>query len=393
MRKNFFHFPYIDVTYSTGEYGKIYLVPSSANIYLIVGEDDYLAEAAARKILEAAVEPSLRATAVETINGNAGNMEEQLASLKACIASVQTPPFLDPVKLTWWRGVTFLPGAGRGGTISADVKAALEKFAADLAAHPLPSNQVLIISATKLLKTSIFAKTFAKIAQVVEFASSEKSRDRLASAQMRLPDLAAAEKLKFAPGAAEAFLAKVGTNTRIIVSELAKLRTYLGPDRDTATAEDIAVISSMGDEEGEIWDLTDALAQRNPTKLISVLARFTGENGAGIPLANMAEKFFRELYLYRDALDHGWLTPYGGWAKDLPADVAADLDAAQVGPNAQRSPWAVKNGAKRAKNFTLAELRAARYRILLAREKLVSSNASDDLIGQELLRIIARRRR
>ena len=133
------------------EYGKIGDVPKSANIHLIVGEDDYLVEAAARKILGAAVEPSLRATAVETIDGDAGNQEEQLAALGACRASVQTPPFLDPVKLTWWRNVTFLPGAARTGSPAADVKQALEAFAADLAAHPLPSNQVLIVSAPKLL--------------------------------------------------------------------------------------------------------------------------------------------------------------------------------------------------------------------------------------------------
>lgn len=365
---------------------------SNSNIYLIVGEDDYLTDAAARKVLEQAVEPSLRATAVETIDGGAENMELQLASLKACVASVQTPPFLDPVKLTWWRGVTFLPGGGRNGALAEAVKAGLEKFAADLAAHPLPSNQVLIVTAPKLLKTSIFAKTFATFAQVVEFAGGGKSRDRVEMALMRLPDLAAEEKLTFAPGADHAFLAKVGTDTRVLVSELAKLRTYLGDERNEITAADVAAISSVGSDEPELWDVTDALAQRNPAKLLQTLARFEGEKGVGIMLATVAEKFFRELYVYRDALDHGWLTPYGGWAKDLPADVAEDLDAAGLGPKAAK-PWTVKNGAKNARNFSLPELRAARFRILQAREKLVSSGADDGLVALELLRIAAPRRR
>ena len=367
-------------------------VPPSENIYLFVGEDDYLVEAAARKVIATAVEPSLRATAVETVDGGADNMEEQLASLKSCVASVQTPPFLDPVKLTWWRGVTFLPGGGRNGTLSEAVKTALEKFAADLAAHPLPSNQVLVLTATKLLKTSIFAKTFAKFAKIVEFGGGGKSKDRLEMAAMRLPDLAAAEKLSFAPGADQAFLAKVGTDTRIIVSELAKLRTYLGNTRNEVTAADIAEVCSVNGEEPELWDVTDAIAQRNPAKLLSTLARFDGEKGFGILLGTIAEKFFRELYVYRDALDKGWLTPFGGWAKNLPPEVAGDLDAVGIGPNVSRSPWAVKNGAKNAKNFTLMELRAARFRMLQAREKLVSANADDALIAQELLRIVARRR-
>lgn len=372
------------------EYGKIGDVPKSANIHLIVGEDDYLVEAAARKILGAAVEPSLRATAVETIDGDAGNQEEQLAALGACRASVQTPPFLDPVKLTWWRNVTFLPGAARTGSPAADVKQALEAFAADLAAHPLPSNQVLIVSAPKLLKTSVFAKTFRTFAQVVEFASGGKSRDRVDAALSRLPDLAAEEKLTFAPGADQAFISKVGTDTRIIVSELAKMRTYLGDERSEVTAADVAEVSSVGGEEPELWDVTDALAQRSPVRLLKTLARFDGEPGFGILLSTVTEKFFRELIVYRDALDNGWLTPYGSWAKNVPPDVLADLDAAGIGSNAARSPWAVKNGARNAKAFTLDELRAARFRMLRARERLVSSSADDAFVAQELLRIVAR---
>lgn len=372
------------------EYGKIGDVPKSANIHLIVGEDDYLVEAAARKILGAAVEPSLRATAVETIDGDAGNQEEQLAALGACRASVQTPPFLDPVKLTWWRNVTFLPGAARGGAPAADVKQALEAFAADLAAHPLPSNQVLIVSAPKLLKTSVFAKTFRSFAQVVEFASGGKSRDRVDAALSRLPDLAAEEKLTFAPGADQAFISKVGTDTRIIVSELAKMRTYLGDERSEVTAADVAEVSSVGGEEPELWDVTDALAQRSPARLLKTLARFDGEPGFGILLSTVTEKFFRELIVYRDALDNGWLTPYGSWAKNVPPDVLADLDAAGIGPNAARSPWAVKNGTRNAKAFTLMELRTARFRMLQARERLVSSAADDAFVAQELLRIVAR---
>ena len=102
---------------------------ATPNIHLFVGEDSYLVEAAARRILEAAVPAELRATAVETVAGEADNAETQLASIRECAASVQTPPFLDPVKLTWWRSVTFLPGGGRGGHISDEVKSALEKFA------------------------------------------------------------------------------------------------------------------------------------------------------------------------------------------------------------------------------------------------------------------------
>ena len=360
------------------------------NIHLIVGEDDYLAEATARKIVEAAVPVDLRGSAVETVSGDAQNEEAQLASLAACRASVQTPPFLDPVKLTWWRGVTFLPGGGRNGKTTEAVGNALRKFAEDLAAHPLPDNQVLVITATKLLKTSIVAKVFKTFAQVVEFGGGGKSRDRQESALVRLPDLAAEENLSFAPGADAAFIAKVGTDTRVIVSELAKMRTYLGKGRDTVTKDDIAAVASVGGEEPELWEITDAIAQRNPAKFVSTLSNFEGKNGFGMLLATVAEKFFRELIVYRDALDNGWLTPYGTWARELPPQVAEDLNAAGVGPSAGKAPWLVKRGAANARQFTLRELRLARYRMLQARERLVSSSSDDSIVASELLRIIAR---
>ncbi|MBR1588702.1 MAG: hypothetical protein IJ658_10300 [Kiritimatiellae bacterium] len=365
-------------------------MPAKANIHLIVGEDDYLAEATARKVVEAVVPAELRASAIETINGDASNEESQLASLAACRASVQTPPFLDPVKLTWWRGVTFLPGGGHNGKTTEAVGNALKKFAEELAAHPLPGNQVLVITATKLLKTSIFAKTFKAFAQVVEFGGGGKSRDRQEAALARLPDLAAEEKLSFAPGADAAFIAKVGADTRVIVSELAKMRTYLGRERGTVTKDDIAAVASVGGEEPELWEITDAISQRDPAKFVSTLSNFEGKNGFGMLLATVAEKFFRELIVYRDALDNGWLTPYGTWARDLPPQAADDLDAAGIGPGVAKGPWFTKRGAANARQFTMRELRVARYLMLQARERLVSSSSDDSIVASELLRIIAR---
>ena len=52
--------------------------------------------------------------------------------------------------------------------------------------------------------------------------------------------------------------------------------------------------------------------------------------------------------------------------------------------------WLVKRGAANARQFTLRELRLARYRMLQVRERLVSSSSDDSIVASELLRIIAR---
>lgn len=378
------------------EYGRIHVVSKSAtNVHLVYGEDDYLVETAARRILEAAVPMDLRQTAIETIDGAADNMDAQLASLKACQASIQTPPFLDPVKLTWWRNVTFLPGGGRNGRLSEAVKTQLEAFAKNLAERPLPANQVLIVTATKLLKTSVFAKTFAAFAEVLEFAGGGRNQDRQRTAAARLPDLAVEAGVAFAPGVDVAFLATVGTDTRVIVNELAKLKTYLGDEDRPVSKADVAEVCCVGGEEPEPWDLTDALGTRNAQKLVSTCQKFAGDDGQSIRLANAAEKFFRELIVVRDALDQKWLTAYGAWSPQTPPDAVADLNAAGIGPAAGKNAWLLKKQIASARNFTLRELRVARFRTLKVREKLVSSAAAGSgipLVEQELLRIVARAR-
>ncbi len=361
------------------------------NIHLFVGEDSYLVEAAARRVVDAAVPADLRATAVETVSGDADNMDAQLASLRECVASVQTPPFLDPVKLTWWRGVTFLPGGGVGGRLAEDVKAALDKFSESLVSTPLPSNQVLVITATKLLMTSVFAKRLKTVAHVVEFGGGGKGKDRLQDALLRLPDLADDEQLTFAPGADQAFLAKVGSDTRTIVSELQKMRAYLGTERNEVTAADVAAVTCVGGDEPELWAIHEAVAQRSPSALMKAVEPYKKDSD-GILIATVMEKYFREAIVCRDAIDHGWLDKWGRWSDKMPPSARAALDAAGFGPSTVKSPWAVKNAVKRALPFATAELRVARWRMLAAREKLVSSDASAALVVTELLRTISKPR-
>ena len=365
-------------------------VSKCPNIHLIVGEDDFLVDSAARKIVSAAIPEENRDSAVEIIAGSADNRDEQIASLRSCEASLQTPPFLDPVKLTWWRGVTFLPGGGRGGKITDDVKDALEKFAKALVSSPLPDNQHLLVTAPKLLATSIFAKTLKSIAEVVVYPSETRANKRQAAALALLPDLAKEEGLSFAPGADQAFIAKAGTDTRTMVSELAKLRSYLGDETNVVTAAHVAEITSPGGGDPELWDVTDALGARNAARLDSVLSSFADAGKMGVLLSTVVEKFFRELIVYRDALDKGWLTA-GGWASSMPDDAKKNLNDAGIGPDTAKNAWILQKSAAHARNYTALELRTARWRLLRAREKLVSSDATFDTVKMELLRIIARR--
>ena len=325
-------------------------------ILLIVGDDDYTAESEVKETIAAFVPEDFRSSAVEMVSGAATNAESQLNSIRECLASIQTPPFLDPVKLTWWKDVSFLPGGGRGGKISDEVKEALERFAEGLVQNPLPDNQKLVITASKMLKTSIFAKKMKDLAEIKDCSIPDRSKDRAAAALARLPELAKRENLEFAQGADRAFIAKTGPNTRTIASELAKMRTYLGEDTHTITAADVAAITSASGDEIEIWELTDALASRNPARIISILRNFQGDSGWAIMLSTVIERWFRDLIVAKA----------GGGGDD----------------------WKSRKNAAAASGFTLTELRLARYRMLALREKLVSSQPVDEYVEMEILRTV-----
>ena len=336
-----------------------------ANLHVIIGEDDYLVAEAAKRVVG-------DGTGLETIDSlNSTNEELQLADLREADASFSTPPFLDPRKVTWWKNVRFLPQGGKGAP-SAAVKEGLEKFAKKLAAGPLPENQHFILSGPRMLATSVFAKTLKTAAEIVSFASG-KPWEAAKGAVVRVIDLAGEMNLKFDRGAAEAFVSRVGTDSRSLMSELGKMRDYLGPKSHTITADDVAAISSQGvGVEPEVWSVTDARGARKLDAALEALSRFEGENGFAVMATTVMEKLFRQLAELKDAQARGVLAE------------------ATEGMN----PWAAKKTVAFLGNWSLGELRVARARFMALRERAVSSAGSVDvLVTTELVRTLRTARR
>ena len=324
------------------------------NLHVIIGEDDYLVGETARKVIGDGV-------GLEVIDSmTASNAELQLKDLKEAEASFATPPFLDPKKVTWWKNVHFLPGGGKKDS-SEEVKAALEKFAKKLVASPLPENQHFILSGPKLLKTSIFAKTLATRAEMVVFAVG-KPWEAAKLAAARVADLAKEMGLGFAPGAAEKFVSVVGTDSRSLMSELGKMRDYLGKDSQTITAADVAEITCQGyGVEPAVWDVTDAIGRRDLGAALAAMRKFELENGFAVMMTTVIEKFFRQL---------------------------VDIKA---GKTEGMNPYVLRKNEGFLRNWTPNELRAARARFLMLREKVVSGTTSGDVLTVATLVRVMRR--
>lgn len=336
-----------------------------AQVHIIIGEDDYLVSETAKKIIA-------DGTGLEVIDSmNSTNAELQLRDLREADASLATPPFLDPRKVTWWKNVHFLPAAGKK-QLSEDVKNALEKFALRMAAAKLEDNQHFILSGPRLLQTSVFAKTLKKSCEMIVF-SAGKPWEQSKNAIVRVIDLAAEMNLKFAPEAAELFVSRVGADSRSLMSELAKMRDYLGAERDTITENDIGELTSQGvGVEPEVWSITDAIGERNTAKAVEAVRRFEQESGFAVLVTTVIEKFFRQLTELKDA------------------QLKGVFDEAVEGMN----PYAVKKNTAFLRNWTLFELRLARGRFLRLRERAVSSSGSADvLVMTEIVRTLRRTRR
>ena len=336
-----------------------------ANVHLIIGEDDYLVSEAAKRIVGDGVGLEL------FDSNNATNAELQLKDLRAVEESFLTPPFFDPKKTTWWKNVNFLPHQGKGAP-SEEVKEALEKFASVIAASVLPENQRLLITGPKLKMDSVFAKTLKGVAEVIEYKTG-KPWEQQKNAVVRVIDLAAEMNLKFAPGAAEKFVSIVGCDSRSLMSELAKMRDFLGKSSHTIDEAAVEEISSPGIvNEPEIWSVTDAIGARNLEQALSAVRRFEQENGFAVFVSGAVEKLFRQLAELKDAEEKG------------------SFDAATEG----MAPFTARKLRGFLPKWRLPELRLARKRFLTLREKAVSSGESVDiLVITEIVRTCGIRRR
>lgn len=322
------------------------------SIHVIIGEDDYLVSEAAARI--AGKESGLEV--VDSLNST--NAEMQLHDLAEAEISVQTPPFLDPRKTTWWKNVHFLPGGGRK-PVAEEVKEQLQAFAQRLVRMELPENQIFILSGPHLLKTSVLAKTLATGAEIVQF-SAGKPWEEARNAVVRVIDRAKEMGLSFAPGVAEKFVARVGNDARSLMSELGKMRDYLGNETSVITPAAIDEVTSQGvGVEPEVWAITDAIGERNVSKALEAVRHFEEESGYAVLVTTVVEKFFRQML-----------------------DVSA-------GRTEGLSPYAARKMSGYLNRWKPLELRRARGRFMLLREKSVSSSGSVDvLVTTELVRAL-----
>ncbi len=357
--------------------------------YLVCGDDEFLVSEAARQVVDRLVPTEARDLGLEIIDGRCASADAAVAALRRCTESLATPGFLGGAKLTWLRDATFLGGNRKGE--SETVRTLLTALAATVR-RGLPAEQPLLVSTTAISRASALFKALAAAGEVQDFGSGFKPHELEKLASQRLDACLQRANLRMDAAARAAFLARVGTETRLIASEIEKLRTYVG-EAAHATPADVEAIVSVG-REAVVWDLVDTFGLREVGPLIRHLRRMLAQGEQPIGLVVMLDNRVRDLLILREALDRGWLKAGGGNSSSPPVWTAlpAEIDAwFSAGTNDLRKQhwFRLTRLVEQAARWRLVDLRRMRWRLVELREKLVSTGLpAAFLVESTLLRDI-----
>ena len=360
--------------------------------YLFVGNDDYPLSLAARQLVNERVPLAEQAFGLEVIEGRASTIDEALATIKRCHEALVTPGFLMVRgKVIWWRMVSFLGDAEVVG--NEDVKAEMKDLASALE-DGRAGEATLLVTAPAVDKRSAFYKLFASRFEVREFMLPDKAYlvERVGRDKIRM---ALEEKgISADTDAVELMLSRVGADSRLIAAETEKLALFLG-DRRRVGLKDVQVVVSST-LTSVMWDLQDAVGDRRLPDALEVLRELLASKEHALAIVSSLMGRMRDLLLYREALDQGWLRIKGGGRGDsaewgeVPGGVDEVLSSVLKRDPRTVHPFVVGKMAQQARRFSVAALRRNQRLLMDTYETLVSSRVPEQTeLELMLVRIMA----
>jgi DNA polymerase-3 subunit delta len=172
--------------------------------------------------------------------------------------------------------------------------------------------------------------------------------------------------VSIAPEAKKLLADFIGNNLRLLANELDKLATYVGKGA-TIQVDDVRQLSAQV-QEARIFDLTDALAQRNRQQALNILHDLLSDGEPPLKLLSTITTQVRSLLLVKELAQKGMRGP----------QIASTLGIA---------PFTVDKSLRQVGKFSPAQLEGA-YRQLLAtdaalkRSRLTPEMALDLLVMQ-----------
>ena len=155
----------------------------------------------------------------------------------------------------------------------------------------------------------------------------------------------------------------IGNHLRMLANELDKLATYVGPG-GTITIVHVRQLSTQV-QEARIFDLTDALAQRNRTQALNILHELIADGKQPIYLIGTIISQVRTLLLVKDLAQKGMRSP-------------------QIASMLGTSPYVVDKAYRQVGNFSMAQLENA-YRQLMTTDAALKRSRIEPEMALDLL--------
>ena len=174
---------------------------------------------------------------------------------------------------------------------------------------------------------------------------------------------AKATHAKIMPDAAALLANFSGNNLRLLANELDKLATYVGRDA-TITIQDVRRLSAQV-QEARIFDLTDALAQRNRKQALNILHDLLADGEAPIKLVSTITFQVRSLLLVKELAQKG-------------------MRSSQIASTLGMAPFVVDKCFRQVGNFSVSQLEDV-YRQLMATDAALKRSRMAPEMALDLL--------
>jgi DNA polymerase III subunit delta len=271
---------------------------SAKKFTFVCGPDDFLVGRVGKDRFAALATEVTDEFSRDTINGFAANVGEVESAVNRFRDAVQTVSMFGGKRLVWLKDVNFLADTVTGRAESTlklveDLQQLLESIN--------PDETAVLITAAPIDRRRSFPKWCEKNADFTLVGGDGDS----ASEALAGVALAEAKSLgaNFGAGALELMLAKVGSNTRLIVEETRKLATYAG---DAATIEEAHVAELTPNvAEGDFFEAAEAFFSGDLKWTLSALHRHFFTGGDARPIISALQNRNRILLQVRALVDAG----------------------------------------------------------------------------------------
>jgi DNA polymerase-3 subunit delta len=246
----------------------------------------------------------------------------------------------------------------KGGKSNTETRAGFEKGLAEYVAT-MPDTCVLILLLDEVLDANnALLKAASQHGQVMQ-----STLPKGAAIETWVKKRAQSVGVSISPDAAALLANLIGNQLRLLANELDKLATYAG-DGATITADDVRKLSAHV-QEARIFDLTDALAQRNRTQALNILHDLLADGEPPLKLISTITSQVRSLLLVKELSQQG-------------------MRSAQIALAIGVAPFVADKALRQVGKFTPAQLEGA-YRQLLATDAALKRSRMTPEVALDLL--------